>query len=320
VITTDQYAASIVEKYRIIPDTKSASHRAADEVLPLLKKWGKEHLLGLTLSGAYAKNTAITLSSQVDVLIALSPVPGMEMKNIFWSLFKFLSDQDLQPHTRDVSIRLETRGVNVDLIPACRDRETSGNLLFNKRSGKAIHTDVARHVHLVGTSGRQQEICAFKIWRERQSLEFPSLYLEFSVLHALASERFGQLADNILAVLRYLSHRFELAVVPDPANPDNILSNDLSAADKKAIAAAARDALNDENWNEDALVGFSTAAEAAIDLLHLRRGLKPRPFKTTTQNENKSKQKQKREQIKTKTNPEFQHPLRSGVRRLRSYA
>jgi len=250
VITTDQYAASIVEKYRIIPDPKSASHRAADEVLPLLKKWGKEHLLGLTLSGAYAKNTAITLSSQVDVLIALSPVPGMEMKNIFWSLFKFLSDQDLQPHTRDVSIRLETRGVNVDLIPACRDRETSGILLFNKRSGQTVHTDVARHVHLVGTSGRQQEICAFKIWRERQSLEFPSLYLEFSVLHALASERFGQLADNILAVLRYLSHRFELAVVPDPANPDNILSNDLSVDGKKAIAAAARDALNDENWKK----------------------------------------------------------------------
>jgi len=250
VITTDQYAASIVEKYRIIPDTKSASHRAADEVLPLLKKWGKEHLLGLTLSGAYAKNTAISLSSHVDVLIALSPVPGMEMKNIFWSLFKYLSDQDLHPHTRDVSIRLQSSGVNVDLIPACRDRETSGHLLFNKRSGKAVHTDVARHIHLVATSGRQQEICAFKIWRERQSLDFPSLYLEFSVLHALASERFGQLADNVLAVLRYLSHRFEQAVVPDPANADNILSNDLSAEGKKAIAIAARDALYDENWKK----------------------------------------------------------------------
>ena len=76
-ITKDQYAASIIEKYRVVPDTKSTSHRAADEVLPLLKQWGKQHLLGLTLSGAYVQNTAITLSSHVDVLIALSPVPGM---------------------------------------------------------------------------------------------------------------------------------------------------------------------------------------------------------------------------------------------------
>lgn len=250
VITTDQYAASIVEKYRIMPDTKSASHRAADEVLPLLKKWGKEHLLGLTLSGAYAKNTAITLSSHVDVLIALSPVTGMDMKNIYWSLFKYLSDQDLHPHTRDVSIRLETSGVSVDLIPACRDHETSGNTLFNKRTGGAVHTDIARHVHLMANSGRQQEICAFKIWRERMSLDFPSLYLELTVLRALGPERFGQLAENILAVLRYLSHRFEQALVLDPANSNNILSSDLSADGKKAIATAARDALYDENWKK----------------------------------------------------------------------
>lgn len=63
------------------------------------------------------------------------------------------------------------------------------------------NTYIARRIHLVANSGRQQEICAFKIWRERMSLDFPSLYLESTVLHALSSERFGQLAENFLAVL-----------------------------------------------------------------------------------------------------------------------
>jgi hypothetical protein len=247
VITKDQYAASIIEKYRVVPDTKFTSHRAADEVLPLLKQWGKQHLLGLTLSGAYVKNTAITLSSHVDVLIALSPVPGMEMKNIYWSLFEYLTDHDLRPHTRDVSIRLQNKGFSVDLIPAYRDRETGGAALFNKRAGNVVHPDVARHVHLVG---RQQEICAIKIWRERMSLDFPSLYLELIVLRALGSEHFGQLAENILGVLRHLSNRLEQAVVADPANSDNILSSDLFVNDKQAIAKAARDALYDENWKK----------------------------------------------------------------------
>ena len=252
-LTVDQYAASIVEKYRVIPDTTSASHRAADEVIPALKLWGKQHLLGLTLSGAYAKNTAITLSSDVDILVALSPVPGMEMKTIYWSLFKYLSDRDLHPHTRDVTIRCRSRGLNVDVIPACRNHDASGTLLlnlFNKRSGHAISTDIAGHIHLVANSGRQAEICALKIWSARMSLDFPSLYLESSVLHALSTDRFGQLADNVLTVLRYLSHRFEQAIVRDPANADNILSNDLSANDKKTIATAARDALYDENWKK----------------------------------------------------------------------
>ncbi len=250
VLTVDQYAASIVEKYWIIPDTSSTSHHAADRVIPLLKRWAKQYLHGLTLSGAYAKYTAISLSSHVDLLIALSPIPGMDMKTIFWNLFKYLSDQDLHPHTRDVSIRLQIAGISVDLIPACRDRETSGTELFNKRSGEAVHTDVTRHVHLIANSGRQQEICALKIWRERMSLEFPSLYLELMVLRALGSERFGQLADNILAVFRHLSSKFEQSVIADPSNSDNILSNDLSASDKKGIAKAARDALYDENWKK----------------------------------------------------------------------
>lgn len=248
-ITTEQYAASIVEKYRVAADAGSPSHRAADEVIPLLKQWGKQYLLGLTLSGAYAKNTAITLSSHVDLLVGLSPVPGMDMKQIFWGLFEYLTDRDLRPHTRAVSIQLQCKGLNVDLIPSCRDGR-AGNTLFNKKAGMEVKTEVARHIHLVANSGRQQEICAMKIWRERCGLDFPSLYLELSVLRALADERFGQLSDNVLTVMRYLASRFEQAVVQDPANSSNIVSKDLNEAAKRAIAKAARDALYDENWKK----------------------------------------------------------------------
>jgi hypothetical protein len=123
-------------------------------------------------------------------------------------------------------------------------------VLFHKRAGAALHLDLAQHIHLVANSGPQQEICAVKIRRERSGLDFPSLYLELTVMHALAAERVGQLADNVLTVLRYISNRFEQAVVRDPANFDNVVSNDLSAGEKKAIAKAARDALYGENWTK----------------------------------------------------------------------
>lgn len=246
--TVDQYASTVVEKYHITADTGSPSHQAADELVPLLKQWGKQYLLGMTLSGAYAKNTAIHLSSDVDVLIAVTPVPNMDMKRIFWSLFEFLTDQDLRPHTKSVSIQVEQNGLFVDVIPACSDR--GGNLLFNKRSGRIVETDVAQHVHLVANSGRQQEICALKIWRERNGLDFPSFYLEMTVLKALETERFGQLADNVLTVLRFLAGRFPELVVRDPVNARNVLSNDLTDEAKRAISAAARNALYDENWKK----------------------------------------------------------------------
>ena len=71
-----------------------------------------------------------------------------------------------------------------------------------------------------------------------------------TALHALESERFGQLADNVLTVLRYLSSRFEQVMMRDPANAKNMLSDDLAPEAKKAIAKAARNALYDENWEK----------------------------------------------------------------------
>ena len=103
---------------------------------------------------------------------------------------------------------------------------------------------------ICSNSGRQQEICALKIWRERNQLDFPSLYLELSVLRALESERFGQLAENVMTGFRYLSGRFEKTVVRDPANSENVVSDDLSASQKAAIGKAARQALEDENWKK----------------------------------------------------------------------
>lgn len=246
--STGQYVASIVEKYRVQVDTDSPAHRAADGILPLLKTWGKQYLLGLTLSGAYAKNTAVSLVSHVDVMVLLAPVPGMEVKNIFWNLFEHLTEQNLRPHTREVSVQVEQKKFRIDLIPACR--EDGQNVLFNKKSGRSVPTDLAQHVHLVANSGRQQEICAVKIWRERNGFYFPSFCLELAVLRALENEPFGHLSDNILAVMRFLSDRFEKATLRDPANAENVVSSDLSVDERSEIAEAARKALYEENWKK----------------------------------------------------------------------
>jgi hypothetical protein len=248
--TVEHYAASIVEKYVVTPDADSPEHHAADTVIPLVKQWGRQYLQAIGLTGAYAQGTAVSLSSHVDLLIQLRPVPGLGMKKMFWSLFEFLTDRDLPAHTRNVSIQVQSKGLLVDLVPALREPATGATVLFNKKTGEQVETDVARHVHLMANSRRQQEICALKIWRERTGLDFPSLYLELTVLHALEHERFGQVADNMLTVLRYLAAKFEQAVVRDPANEENIVSNDLKPAEKQAIAKAAQSALSNLNWKK----------------------------------------------------------------------
>jgi hypothetical protein len=247
-LTVDQYASSIVGKYQISPSVGSPSHKAADAVIPMLKRWGGANLTGITLSGAYAKGTAVSLSSHVDLHLSLRLAQDTEVRNVFWKLFEYLGDQNFRPHTRNVSMQVESYGMHLDLLPAWRSG--SDEILYHKEPGRPVKTNVAQHVHLITNSGRAQEICALKIWRERHMLEFPSFHLELVALKALEGERFGQLADNVFTVLRYLSSHFAQTVIRDPANPDNVISDELTPAQKKKIVQAARKALEDDDWEK----------------------------------------------------------------------
>src|SRR5260370_41371471 len=220
---------------------------AAVAIFPFWRGGGGTAWWAAGVRGAFEKDTAISLSSSVDVVLCLHLSSEMEVRSEFWRMFEYLADQNLRPHTRTVSLQVESGGLRVDVIPSWPSRG-SGQILYHKEPGSPFHTNLAQHVHLITNAGRSQEICALKIWRERHSLDFPSFYLELATLLALEGERFGQLAENIFTVLRYFAGRLAQAVIRDPANPDNVVSDDLTHAQKKTIAQAAHKALEDDDW------------------------------------------------------------------------
>ena len=111
--------------------------------------------------------------------------------------------------------------------------------LYRRKKDSWMQTNVAEHIGLVSGSGRTREIRALKIWRERNRLDFPSLYLELTVIAALSGTRTEALAGNLRRVLEYLSQGFLVARVVDPANSNNVVSDDLSVEEKRMIAVAA---------------------------------------------------------------------------------
>jgi hypothetical protein len=74
--------------------------------------------------------------------------------------------------------------------------------------------------------------------------------LELTVLDALSGRNKNQLATNFLTVLEYLRDSFKDARVVDPANSNNTVSDDLTSAEKLAIARIASESRNKQNWNE----------------------------------------------------------------------
>ena len=142
--------------------------------------------------------------------------------------------------------------MNVDLVPAKQQDATTGDhSLYKRKTDTWTKTNVQKHVQVVSQSGRLSEIRLMKLWRNQKRLGFPSFYLELAIIealrgHALISAN-GDFTANIVRVLTYLRDNLKTARIVDPANTNNVISDDLSQSEKALIAQAASTALTG-NW------------------------------------------------------------------------
>ena len=248
-MTPDEYVLGVVNKYRVPTGPGSLAHQVGQKALPLLQEWAGRSLLGVTYSGSYAKGTAIRGGTDVDLFISLSPDTPGSLKDIYNALVRFLLGKSLAPRPQNVSVGLTFHSQQIDLVPGRRQSQTStDHSLYRRKADTWTQTNVDKHVATVKNSGRLTEIMATKIWRQVQKLDFPSFYLELTVIDALSGHRGGQLAANVAAVLHYLRDRFAGARVVDPANTNNVISDDLTIIDKLKVAAQAKLSL-DGSWS-----------------------------------------------------------------------
>ncbi len=257
-MTADQYVASVVRKYAVSTVAGSPASKAASQLVPVLKKWAGRSLLEIQFSGSYAKGTAISLGTDVDLFISLDC--GQPVKDIYWSLFQFCVDRGLRPQAQDVSVRVRSNGLNIDLVPgrlrgedpragAPAPHKPAPHTLYRRKKDRRVQTDVVQHIKVVVNSGRADEIRAVKIWRERNHVAFPSFYLELTIIEVLKHNRSPSLAENVRTVLQYLADGFMQARVIDPANTNNVISDDLDLGEKRAVMNAARTALQ-RGWEQ----------------------------------------------------------------------
>jgi hypothetical protein len=223
--------------------------RAANEIVPAIRRWAGEFLLDVQFSGSYAKGTAVSLGTDVDLFISLSGEAGT-VTELYWTLFQFCVDRGLKPRAQNVSIRVVTGGVNVDLVPARRQKGSDDHSLYRSKKDSWVQTNVGRHIKFVTEARCGDEIRAMKVWRERYHVEWPSFYLELVTVRAGRKSRDASVAERVRAVLEHVAHEsFLTARVMDPANTNNDVADDLDLGEKRAVMNAARTALRRE-WEQ----------------------------------------------------------------------
>lgn len=247
----DEYVRNVLGKYAVSVGQGSPAYTAANQVYPIIQKWAGTQLLEATFSGSYAKGTGVRGVTDVDLFISLKSDTTNTLKEIFDSLYSTIVSAGYSSAKKQhVSIHLKHGGLDVDLVPGVKQSgNTDDHWLYVNRAGKErTQTNIVKHVNIVKGSGRLEEIRAIKIWRLLYSVDFCSFYLELAVIEALSGYKVGNVASNVLRALEYLGNDFIDARFVDPANSNNVISDELSLAEKKAVAAQAKQSRAQQQW------------------------------------------------------------------------
>lgn len=251
-MSADAYLHGILNREAVDTGIFSPVRGVQAVLEPVIRAWANRFLVSMSPSGSFAKGTANKSGTDIDLFISLSPDTRETLKEIYESLFAHMQRQGYSPKRQNVSINLRVNGYDVDLVPAKRqDYIGDDHSLYRRRADTWTKTNIQTHINHVVAAGWLAETRIIKLWRDQKGLDFPSFYLELAIIRALAPGFYKSgLAADVSKVFQFLSTNFSAARIQDPANSNNVISDDLSAAERAPIKAAATRALQARNWNE----------------------------------------------------------------------
>lgn len=246
---SDAYLAQILQRETVDTGVFSPVRQVQQMLAPSIQKWANRFLLSVAPSGSFAKDTANKSGTDIDLFISLHEDVPDPLADIYESLSNRLREDGYAPRRQNVSIGITVGGVKVDLVPGKRQNAyTTDHSLFRSKAGTWTKTNVTTHVNHVIAARRQRETRILKLWRNQKGLDFPSFYLELTVIAALAQTGvLNSLSDNVKLCLEHVRDNLSRARVVDPANGNNVISEDLTAGGKTMIERAAATALGG-NW------------------------------------------------------------------------
>lgn len=249
-MSTDDYLYRILQREQVDTGAFSPLRNVQTTIQPIIQEWAGNLLSSLTPSGSFAKGTANLSGTDIDLFISLSSTTTETLKEIYNGLDARMISKGYTSKRQNVSINVRVNGYRVDLVPAKRqDTYSEDHSLYRRKADTWTKTNVTTHINFVKQGGRINESRIVKLWRDQKALDFPSFYLELTVINALSGQ-FGTLSDNVWNVFKYLRDKFLIARVTDPANTNNIISDDLSITERAKIKAAAEQTLKATDWNQ----------------------------------------------------------------------
>jgi len=247
----NEYIRYILKKYQ--PRDLTAYSPELIELKKYVINWAGASFLKIINSGSRSKQTAISLSSDVDYLISLHPNCTRQFEGLHGvhkNLYHALNNKYDSVRKQNVSIRLTIKELEIDITPAKkRPGNTNKHSLYVSKIGSWTLTNVTKHANDVILSGIAAEIKLMKIWKELHGLDFPPVYIEYLLIQKILFNKNRGVNKNLSNFLYTLTELAKnnrnplFARIVDPANSTNILSGLLTYREKKDIQIQAKNCL-----------------------------------------------------------------------------
>lgn len=247
-MTAEEYLQGLLQKYMV---NVAGAKAAGNTIYPVLEKWGNQYLNSAVFSGSLAKGTGISASTDADIFLSLSSTAPGTLSDMYSTLYNAVTAAGYTARRQDVSIGVTVNGYSIDLVPGRRQSQNGSNhSLYRNKKDTWTQTNVDMHISFVKGSNRRDEIRILKLWRIRHGISISSFYLELAVIDSLQYARIGNTSANVWRALEHLRDKIETSRYVDPANSNNVVSDDCTRAEKTAIAAAAAESLRKKSWEE----------------------------------------------------------------------
>lgn len=248
----DNYLKSVIEKHS--PDIYFIVEHKIKELIPHIHSWANGYRYEIKLSGSLAKGTGISGTTDIDIFISLhhSVKEYNTLNDVYFTLRNKMKKLGYSVREQNVSLGLDHTGLKIDIVPGVKHGIFGlDHSIWKRKKQTWTKTNIDSHINLVKNSGRVNEIKLIKIWRKNKGLDFPSFYLELSVIEALKGTSLigSSLSNNFIKIMNYFVSEFETKTIKDPANENNEVSEELTNEEKKKIKQFAISTL-EGSWEE----------------------------------------------------------------------
>ncbi|WP_371804008.1 nucleotidyltransferase [Candidatus Lokiarchaeum ossiferum] len=203
------------------------------------------------MAGSFKKNTWIKEYHDLDMFLIWKSDFG-DIKDIFYQTKDALNIEWNKVYKKKVAWRLPySKTFHVDVVPSVQDdKNLDYSYLYNSEMDQYLRTSLNHHISEIEKYNRREVIRLLKLWKFRKSVPISTFLLEIMVHLACWNVTRSSLSLQLETCLEYIAHNICDQEYYDPANKQNIVSDNLTFKEKKEIEQKAYQALNRTYWGE----------------------------------------------------------------------